>query len=84
MINLPRLPRWVKGLLASLSRDMAKNTFWIVGSSVVNMALGLVVTALTARYFGPTEFGRFNYALAIVVLFTAVSTLGLKRLPSGA
>lgn len=80
MINLPRLPRWVKGLLASLSRDMAKNTFWIVGSSVVNMALGLVVTALTARYFGPTEFGRFNYALAIVVLFTAVSTLGLETL----
>lgn len=59
---------------------MAKNTYWIVGSSVVNMALGLVVTALTARYFGPTEFGRFNYALAIVVLFTAVSTLGLETL----
>lgn len=76
----PRLPRWAKGLVAALSRDMAKNTFWIVGSSVVNMALGLVVTALTARYFGPTEFGRFNYALAIVVLFTAVSTLGLETL----
>lgn len=66
--------------MAALSRDMAKNTFWIVGSSVVNMALGLVVTALTARYFGPTEFGRFNYALAIVVLFTALSTLGLETL----
>lgn len=61
-------------------RDMAKNALWIVGSSVVNMALGLVVTAVTARYFGPAEFGRFNYALAIVVLFTAFSTLGLETL----
>jgi O-antigen/teichoic acid export membrane protein len=75
-----RLPRWARGLVAALKRDMAKNTFWIVSSSVVNMALGLVVTALTARYFGPTEFGRFNYALALVVLFTAFSTLGLETL----
>lgn len=75
-----RVPRWARGLVTALSRDMARNTFWIVGSSVVNMALGLVVTALTARYFGPTEFGRFNYALAIVVLFTAISTLGLETL----
>ena len=75
-----RLPRWARGLVAALTRDMAKNTFWIVSSSVVNMALGLVVTALTARYFGPAQFGRFNYALALVVLFTAFSTLGLETL----
>ena len=73
-------PRWARGFIATLRRDMAKNTFWIVASSVVNMSLGIVVTALTARYFGPTEFGRFNYALALVVLFTAFSTLGLETL----
>lgn len=75
-----RAPRWARSVVAALTRDMARNTFWIVGSSVVNMVLGLFVTAIIARYFGPTEFGRFNYALAIVILFTAVSTLGLETL----
>lgn len=60
--------------------QLASNTFWLVINSVVNMAIGLVVVAIIARYFGPEVFGRFSYALSVVVLFTAISTLGLETL----
>lgn len=49
-------------------------------SSIVNMTVGLVVTAVAARYFGPESFGRFSYALSLVVLFTAFANLGLETL----
>ncbi|MDC3423475.1 flippase [Aquibacillus sp. 3ASR75-11] len=42
------------------------------------MFIGLFTTALIARYFGPEQFGLFNYALAFVTLFTAISSLGLE------
>ncbi|KWX78463.1 polysaccharide biosynthesis protein, partial [Paenibacillus riograndensis] len=42
--------------------------------------LGVFVTAVVARYFGPELYGEFNYALAIVSLFTVLSTLGLEIL----
>jgi len=60
--------------------DMAVNSFWLMTSSIVNMALSLFVVAIAARYFGPETFGRFSYALSLVVLFTAISTLGLETL----
>lgn len=44
------------------------------------MLIGVFVTAILARYFGPEQFGTFNYALSFVMLFTAISTLGLETL----
>ena len=57
-----------------------KNTGWLIGDKVFTMIIGVVVIAIVARYFGPEKFGQFNYAMAFVVLFTALSTLGLETL----
>lgn len=57
-----------------------KNSGWLVGSKIFYMVVGIFVTAIVARYFGPENFGQFNYALAFVSLFTAVSTLGMETL----
>ena len=57
-----------------------KNFGWLVGNRVFTMLIGVVVIAFVARYFGPEKYGQFNYALAIVTLFTALSTLGLETL----
>ncbi len=51
-----------------------------MGDKVLFMAVGVFITAIVARYFGPENFGQFNYALAFVALFTALSTLGLETL----
>ena len=57
-----------------------KNSGWLVGDKVFTMIIGVFVIAVVARYFGPEKFGQFNYALAFVALFTALSTLGLDTL----
>jgi len=44
------------------------------------MIIGVFVTALVARYFGPENYGQSNYALSFTALFTALSTLGLETL----
>jgi O-antigen/teichoic acid export membrane protein len=57
-----------------------KNSGWLVGDKIFYMVIGVFVTAIVARYFGPNNFGQFNYALAFVALFTAISTLGMETL----
>ncbi|MGJ3196270.1 flippase [Peribacillus frigoritolerans] len=56
------------------------NTSWLVGEKVFTMVIGVFVMALVARYLGPENYGVYNYALAFVILFTALSTLGLETL----
>lgn len=67
-----------------LDNEVAKkilgNSSWLVSDKIFNMILGIFVTAVVARYFGPELYGEFNYALAIVSLFTVLSTLGLEIL----
>lgn len=67
-----------------LNSDVAvkiiKNSSWMVGDKVFTMIIGVFVTAIVARYFGPESYGQFNYALSFVTLFTALSTLGLETL----
>ncbi|UAL47156.1 flippase [Sutcliffiella horikoshii] len=73
-------------LLSSRIKDNAilaktiKNASWLVGDKVFTMAIGILVMALVARYLGPENYGIYNYALAFVTLFTALSTLGLETL----
>ena len=56
----------------------AKNTSWIIGGRLFSMMIGVVITALTARYLGASNFGLLAYASSIVAMFTAISTLGLR------
>ncbi|OZT78638.1 flippase [Salinicoccus roseus] len=57
-----------------------KNASWLISDKVFTMIIGVFVTAIVARYFGPENFGQFHYALSFVTLFTAISTLGLEVL----
>jgi len=57
-----------------------KNSGWLIGDKIFYMSIGVFVTAIVARYFGPENFGQFNYALSFVALFTAISTLGMETL----
>lgn len=71
----------IKSLFANeAANKIIKNSGWLVSDKVFNMVIGVFVTAVIARYFGPEIYGQFNYALAFVSLFTALSTLGLETL----
>ena len=63
-----------------VSGKIIKNSGWLVSDKIFGMIIGVFITAITARYFGPELFGQFNYVLALVSIFTALSTLGLETL----
>ncbi|CAI2432983.1 colanic acid exporter [Serratia fonticola] len=54
------------------------NMLWLSGDSIFRMGLGFVVSVWLARYLGPEKFGLFNYALAIIAIYTAVASLGMN------
>lgn len=55
---------------------IAKNAGWIVGLQLVKSVLGVVISMLTARFLGPSDFGVINYAASIVSFVTPLMQLG--------
>lgn len=53
------------------------NTFWLVLEKALRMALGVTMGVWVARYLGPEDFGELNFALSIVALVGAFTSLGL-------
>ncbi|NBI07067.1 flippase [Senegalia massiliensis] len=74
------LKKFRKILNNELAVKIIGNSSWLIGDKVFTMMLGVFVTAMVARYFGPEKYGVYNYALSFVTLFTAFSTLGLETL----
>lgn len=56
------------------------NSSWIIGGKIIQMLISLVVSILTTRYLGPSNFGIINYASAYVIFFSAISTLGINSI----
>jgi O-antigen/teichoic acid export membrane protein len=69
-----------KVLKNEVGMKITKNSSWLVGDKLFTMVIGLFITAIIARYFGPEKYGEFNYAMSFATLFTALSTLGLETL----
>lgn len=53
------------------------NSIWIMGERIFNMLISLIVSMLTARYLGPSNYGLLNYTASFVVFMTSVATLGM-------
>lgn len=67
-------------ILNLLKNKAAKNAGWIVGEKVIQMALSLVVSLLTARYLGPSNYGLINYASSFTAFFAAFCNLGINSI----
>lgn len=57
---------------------VAKNAGWIIGIQLVKAILGMVISMLTARFLGPSNFGIINYASSIVAFVVPIMQLGLN------
>lgn len=55
-----------------------KNASWLIGGRVFQMILSFFIGVLTARYLGPSNYGRISYVGAYVTFFTSVCTLGIN------
>ncbi len=56
------------------------NAVWIIGCKIFQSLLGIVISMLTARYLGPSDFGLINYAAAVVAFIAPFTTLGLSHI----
>ncbi len=63
-----------------LKTKESQNALWLIGGRVAQMALSIVVGALSARYLGPANYGLINYASALVSFFMSLCTLGLNSI----
>lgn len=57
-----------------------KNAGWIIGCKVAKALLSLLVTMMTARYLGASNYGLINYAAGIVAFMSPFVKLGLDSI----
>lgn len=65
------------GLKSILHNKEIRNTSWIIGGKVAQMALSLVVGVWSTRYLGPSNYGLLSYISAYNAFFTSLCTLGI-------
>lgn len=64
-------------LFARFNNKEMKNAGWLISGRLIQMVLSFVISILTARYLGPANYGIINYAVAYVIFFTSLCTLGI-------
>ncbi len=57
-----------------------KNASWLIGGNIINKVLAFLVSILTARYLGPSNYGLINYATAYTTFFASISSLGINSI----
>ncbi len=60
-----------------LKNKEVANAAWIIGEQIFQMALSFVVSVLSARYLGPSNFGLMNYTASFLTFVTSIVTLGM-------
>lgn len=58
----------------------SKNTFWLLFEKLFRIVMSLFIGVWVARYLGPEKFGKFNFAISFVALFSFLSSLGLDKI----
>ena len=61
-----------------ISKKIKYNFSWLVFDKFARASLNFLLFIFLARYLGPQEFGILNYLLALVFLFTSLSSLGIN------
>ena len=63
-----------------IGEKAVKNASWIILCRIVQALLGMIISMMTARYLGPSNFGLINYAASIVAFVIPVMQLGLSNI----
>ena len=60
------------------SHKAAENAAWIIGCRILRAVLNLLITILTARALGPSQFGLLHYAISLTAFALPVMQLGFQ------
>lgn len=64
--------------LSFLKHKEVKNAGWIIGARIVQMVFSLLVSILSARLLGPSNYGLINYGITYTTFFMSLCTLGIN------
>jgi len=62
-----------------IKNKVVKNASWLIGCKTAQSAFSLVISMLTARYLGPSNYGVISYAASIVAFVVPILHLGLNN-----
>ena len=54
------------------------NISWLIFDKLFRATLNVILSLILARNLGPENFGTLNYLLALLFLFTSLSSLGIN------
>lgn len=57
-----------------------KNATWIVACKIIQSLIGLVISSISARYLGPSNYGLISYASSLIAFVTPLAQLGLRNI----
>lgn len=53
-------------------RKLAVNSVWLTADNILRVVVGFLVGVWIARYLGPDDYGRWNYALSYISIFAVL------------
>lgn len=59
---------------------VVSNAFWIIICKALQSLLNFIVTLLSARYLGPSNYGLISYAASVTAFFASIAQLGLHNI----
>ena len=65
--------------MSLLKNSVFKNMSWLVAGKIFQSLIGLVISILSARFLGPSNFGIISYAAAIVAFVLPLMQLGISN-----
>ena len=63
-----------------LKNKIFRNASWIVVCRIMQAVFNFLISMLTARYLGPSNYGIINYAASIVAFAIPIMQLGLNNI----
>ena len=69
-----------KKYLSPSKANLIKNLYWASLGKVSDLASGLIVGIIVARYLGPEQYGLMNYVVSYVFLFQTIAVFGLDSI----
>src|SRR3989338_1346644 len=59
-------------------RAIASNTIWYIMALTLQKVFSFVYFTILARYLGPTDTGKYFFAVSFTVLFSVLTDIGLS------
>ncbi len=59
------------------TKKILGNSSWSIAEKIITMIVSVFVTGIVARYYGAADFGLYSFAMAYVMLFSALPRLGM-------